>query len=49
MREIALAALLLVAAALVVAGVSMWSPAASLVAAGPLLAGWALIVFREAS
>lgn len=42
-----LAVLLLAAAALVVAGVALWSPAAALVVAGTLLAGWSWLFFAE--
>lgn len=47
LREIALAVTLTLAAALVVAGVCMWSVAAGLVVGGFLLAGIALLVLAE--
>lgn len=47
MREQTLAVLLLVAAALIVAGVATFSDGAALIAAGALLALWSWLVFGE--
>ena len=45
MREWIFAALLAVAGAFVVVGVSTWSAGAAWVCAGVLLAGWSFLVF----
>ncbi len=49
MKDIILATLLLASAAAVVVGVTLISTPAGWIVAGPLLAGWSLLVLTEVS